>query len=381
MAGESASEAARQMREKAERLARSAERWERGAVGERATAEVLHGLPATEWTVFHDVRWPGRRRANIDHVAIGPPGVFVIDSKNWSGAVVVRDNVLRHNGRKREPAVANAAEAALAVAGLTRLVGPNLVFPVLCFVRDEGVTGWARDVMVCSTANLQHMLLTRPRILDAAVRRQVCLDIDASLRSATELPGRTASRATGRAEGRTPSGPGTPRPAAASPRSSRKRDRSRGLVARLVVVVAVLAALLSPLRQQFADWWVSLATSPGGREAPAASVDVDKLVGTWKGSYSCPQGDTPARLVVIRSGDATTAVLSFDVTTRVTPGRGRFRLSAAGTADAVTLRPTEWIDRPPGYSMIGLTGAIVGKEFNGKVTTPGCTTFAFRRVS
>lgn len=378
MAGESASDAARRMRERAERLACSAERWERGAVGERATAEVLDGLPTAEWTVFHDVRWPGRRLANVDHVAIGPPGVFVIDSKNWSGSVGVRDNVLRHNGRKREPAVANAAEAALAVAGLTRLVGPDLVFPVLCFVRDEQVTGWARDVIVCSTANLKQMLLTRPRVLDADVRRQVCLDIDASLRGATEHAG----RATGRAAGRAPSRPRAPRPAAAPPRNSRKRGTSRtGLVARLLVVVALMAALLSPLRQQFADWWVSLATSPEKTQASAEAVAVDGLVGTWKGSYSCPQGDTPARLVVSRSGNAATAVLSFDVTTPITPSRGRFRLSVTATAEQVTLRPTEWIERPPGYSMIEFKGTTDGKEFDGQVATAGCTTFAFRRVN
>lgn len=377
MAGESASDAARRMREKAERLARSAERWERGAVGERATAEVLDRLPRTEWTVFHDVRWPGRRLANVDHVAIGPPGVFVIDSKNWSGSIGVRDNVLRHNGRKREPAVANAAEAALAVAGLTRLVRPDLVFPVLCFVRDEQITGWARDVMVCSTANLQQMLLTRPRVLEADVRRQLCLDIDVSLRNATEPGG----HAPGRAGGGAPAAPQTPRHVTKAPRTSRRRGKSQtGLVARLLAVVALMAALLSPLRQEFADWWVSLAANPGKTETSTEAVELDSLVGTWKGSYSCPQGDTPARLIVSRSGGAMTAVLSFDVAARTTPSRGRFRLSAIGTPDQVTLRPTEWIERPPGYSMIGLVGKVDGKEFTGEVTTAGCATFAFRRA-
>ena len=38
---------------------------------------------------------------------------------------------------------------------------PHLVKPVLCFVRDEPVTGWARDVMVCSTSNLVDMLQSR----------------------------------------------------------------------------------------------------------------------------------------------------------------------------------------------------------------------------
>ena len=85
MAGESARESARRQREKAARLQRSAELWERGADGERATAAALDALPKDTWTVFHDVRWPGRKFANIDHVAVGPSGIFVIDAKRYKG--------------------------------------------------------------------------------------------------------------------------------------------------------------------------------------------------------------------------------------------------------------------------------------------------------
>ena len=163
MAGESARESARRQREKADRLRRSAELYERGAEGEQATAEALSDLPGESWHVFHDVRWPGRRYANLDHIAVGPPGVFVIDSKNWSGAITVRDDVLRQNGRARVTAVAGAAEAGLAVSSLVPMLRPELVRPVLCFVRDEPLTGWARDVMVCSTANVAAMLLSPDR--------------------------------------------------------------------------------------------------------------------------------------------------------------------------------------------------------------------------
>jgi len=31
--------------------------------------------------VFHDLAVPGNTSANIDHLVIGPTGVFVIDSK------------------------------------------------------------------------------------------------------------------------------------------------------------------------------------------------------------------------------------------------------------------------------------------------------------
>ena len=58
--------------------------WRRGAVGERRTARLLGRLERHGWAVLHDLAVPGSH-ANIDHLAIGPGGVFVIDSKRYSG--------------------------------------------------------------------------------------------------------------------------------------------------------------------------------------------------------------------------------------------------------------------------------------------------------
>ena len=93
MAGESAREVARRAREKAGRLQRRADLFDKGAAGEDATAQILSTLPPS-WTALHDVKWPGRRFANIDHIVVGPAGVFVVDSKNWSGRVTVNDGRL-----------------------------------------------------------------------------------------------------------------------------------------------------------------------------------------------------------------------------------------------------------------------------------------------
>lgn len=163
---------------------RSAEMYERGAEGEAATARALASLDAAEWTIFHDVRWPGRKLANVDHVAVGPGGVFVIDSKNWSGRIEVKDSVLRQNGYQREKTVVGAAEAAIAVSLATPDLPGRLAVPVLCFVRDEQLTGWARDVMICATSNIAEMLVSRPTVLDAETRRTICLGLDLSLRNA-----------------------------------------------------------------------------------------------------------------------------------------------------------------------------------------------------
>ena len=68
-----------------------------GAAAELEVIEILRKLP-DEWVVLNDVRlitqnWRRYRQSHIksaqlDHVAVGPPGVFVIETKNWSSDFV-----------------------------------------------------------------------------------------------------------------------------------------------------------------------------------------------------------------------------------------------------------------------------------------------------
>ena len=231
MAGESARESARRQRAKAERLLRSAELWERGADGEAATAQVLRTLPAG-WVVLHDLRWPGRRFANIDHVVIGPPGVFVVDSKNWSGRIEVRHDVLRQDGRQREKAVAGAADSALALAEQLTRIDASRVYPVLCFVQDEPLTGWARDVMVCSTQNLVAMLTTRPPSFVPMRVTGIAAEVRAAgHRMTSGAPAGTGSPAvTRRRAGRSPQRPACTR------QTNRRRRQAPGVLPALLLV-------------------------------------------------------------------------------------------------------------------------------------------------
>jgi hypothetical protein len=71
--------------------------WQRGAQGERHTARLLRRLPRHGFVVFHDLAVPGSQ-ANVDHLVIGPTGVFVIDSKQWTGSVHQdADGLVWHN--------------------------------------------------------------------------------------------------------------------------------------------------------------------------------------------------------------------------------------------------------------------------------------------
>lgn len=58
--------------------------WSSGAVGEQVVARSLEKWKTEHVRVLHDRRIRGTR-ANIDHIAVGPTGVYVIDAKRYKG--------------------------------------------------------------------------------------------------------------------------------------------------------------------------------------------------------------------------------------------------------------------------------------------------------
>jgi hypothetical protein len=79
------------------RLSDQARTWQRGGQGERHTARLLHRLTRDGYVVFHDLAVPGSD-ANVDHLVIGRSGVFVIDTKQWTGEVRQgADGLVWHN--------------------------------------------------------------------------------------------------------------------------------------------------------------------------------------------------------------------------------------------------------------------------------------------
>jgi hypothetical protein len=83
------------------RTSEQARTWQRGAQGERHTARLLRRLPRDGYVVFHDLAVPGNTSANVDHLVIGPTGVFVIDSKQWTGSVYQSGDGLAWHNRYR----------------------------------------------------------------------------------------------------------------------------------------------------------------------------------------------------------------------------------------------------------------------------------------
>jgi Nuclease-related domain len=114
--------------------------WERGAEGEeRAAARLERLLAGSGVVLLHDRRMPGTR-ANIDHLAVGPGGLTVIDTKRLTGRVDVRgrgdDAELRVAGRRRSKLLDGAERQLAAVRAVA--VGID-VRAALCFVETSGL--------------------------------------------------------------------------------------------------------------------------------------------------------------------------------------------------------------------------------------------------
>lgn len=84
--------------------------WRKGAIGEQAVGRRLDRLPHERWAVVHDVTI-GSRGANLDHLVIGAPGVFAVNTKHLSGTVTVYDRAILRNGQKTDFVVKALREA------------------------------------------------------------------------------------------------------------------------------------------------------------------------------------------------------------------------------------------------------------------------------
>jgi hypothetical protein len=62
------------------------ERRRRGVQAEEHVGEILDGLSESGWRVIHDL---DTGRGNIDHVVVGPGGVFTIETKSHGGHIDV----------------------------------------------------------------------------------------------------------------------------------------------------------------------------------------------------------------------------------------------------------------------------------------------------
>jgi hypothetical protein len=165
----------------------STKAWKRGAQGEARTAARLEKhLAKTGVRLLHDRRIPRRGNTNIDHLAIGPGGVTVIDSKGYHGKVEVdrvgglfapRRTILLINGRDRTSLVDGVerqvefVRSALNGAGLLDVE----IRAALCFPYVDGLPLirklTVRDVVIDGPKPVAKLTARRGAMTDETVDR------------------------------------------------------------------------------------------------------------------------------------------------------------------------------------------------------------------
>ena len=140
--------------------------WRRGAAGEQRTARLLAGLERQGWVVLHDLALPGSR-ANLDHLAIGPGGVFVIDSKQYRGRLQLDPSGRLWHGRYPLAPTLQAVSFEADQAALV-LTDPDVVVVPVVAVHGAQVP-WGKVVMkgvpVVAARRLPSMLRSLPAVL------------------------------------------------------------------------------------------------------------------------------------------------------------------------------------------------------------------------
>jgi hypothetical protein len=143
-----------------------------GLKGEQAVAEELNQLLADGFKVFHDVPFDGY---NIDHVIVGPPGIYAVETKTRRkrsdikglerATVEVIGDRLEFSGQKNEDAVPQARRNAKALGEwLTAALAERVVAGAIVTI-----PGWwvnrrqVHDVNVLNPEEIKRSFPDRPR--------------------------------------------------------------------------------------------------------------------------------------------------------------------------------------------------------------------------
>lgn len=141
--------------------------WYKGALGEIAVGRILTRLGA-EWTVLHAVP-VGSGTSDIDHVLIGPAGVFTLNTKNHAGqSVWVAGRSFMVSGKKQRHIPNAVHEAARAARLLTAAAGEAVdVTGLLVVVEPKRLTVREKpsDVAVVTDGQLLRWLGRRKPVL------------------------------------------------------------------------------------------------------------------------------------------------------------------------------------------------------------------------
>jgi hypothetical protein len=158
--------------------------WGKGAEAERRVGAKLDSLERVGFVTLYDRRILGRG-GNIDAVTVGPPGVFVVETKHRGRGVEVIQGRFEVGGREQTDAIRHVTEQAMLVqVSVAQAMNRHrlTVVPVICIGnRTVGGAERARGVLVLDVKSIAKRLAAEPAVLDAAEVQELAQLLDQAL--------------------------------------------------------------------------------------------------------------------------------------------------------------------------------------------------------
>lgn len=135
---------------------------EKGARGEISVGKELEKLHIEGFHIFHDYK--PEASGNVDHFLVGEGGVFIVETKAWSGEITTDGHDILRNGRsyRKDDPIKQAKGEATRVRHLLHIAGKLdvRVRPILCFTGENlRVYGSVRDVEITSLGALNRTVM------------------------------------------------------------------------------------------------------------------------------------------------------------------------------------------------------------------------------
>lgn len=143
----------------------------KGARGEEIVARELSML-SNEWSVFHGIPTNGvsgtMGGADFDHIVVGPVGIIIIETKNWTGKLSIEGGLISINGSTptRSPLAQIRKEAVQLSQILDKNVEPTTpLFMVIAFASNtvEDEIAQIDDIAICNVRKLRDYIMRLPR--------------------------------------------------------------------------------------------------------------------------------------------------------------------------------------------------------------------------
>lgn len=170
--------------------------WVKGLEGENIVLEQLNRLPK-DYFVFHDITLP-RGYGNIDHIVIGPTGLFVIETKNYSGKFrIIGDQWYRYKNNQYSKMEKNPGKQL--IINILQLksfleeanISKSKVYAngiVALVQKNYSITRQPENYKVCSPSEIPDYILSRQETNNKKLLAKIAMELEPYCTELTYVP-------------------------------------------------------------------------------------------------------------------------------------------------------------------------------------------------